>query len=325
MKTELKGILNQNDHNEEMSNIIKNLSSIYSSISDGLIKVSNYLSKYQLLRENKSKIKNNGENENNMIDLTINEENEKPKEPNKSNAEDKNNLVIVLNNSPKSSENKEINSKDNKEWEINSILKNLNMNLKSNSKKANRSEMKLPINNINNYYFKEINITNNNNINKCRSELRKKKEENKNKKNSINKKDKIENNNIIELEEEEENEKNKIQKKDSDLKNNINNLKKEEKKEKKQNSNSNSNKGYKFKIKFLDYCYVFGYYTSYNDAFYDKIQITKYFNEIDLFNFNYNEKYSYKNINISLKEKYPLLSVKYLKNNVNYETKIKAK
>ena len=174
MKTELKGILNQNDHNEEMSNIIKNLSSIYSSISDGLIKVSNYLSKYQLLRENKSKINNNGENENNMIDLTINEENEKPKEPNKSNAEDKNNLVIVLNNSPKSSnniinekekvekikensenkneenikvnENKEINSKDNKEWEINSILKNLNMNLKSNSKKANRSEMKLPIN-----------------------------------------------------------------------------------------------------------------------------------------------------------------------------------
>ena len=353
MKTELKGILNQNDHNEEMSNIIKNLSSIYSSISDGLIKVSNYLSKYQLLRENKSKIKNNGENENNMIDLTINEENEKPKEPNKSNAEDKNNLVIVLNNSPKSSnniinekekeekikensenkneenikvnENKEINSKDNKEWEINSFLKNLNMNLKSNSKKANRSEMKLPINNINNYYFKEINITNNNNINKCRSELRKKKEENKNKKNSINKKDKIENNNIIDLEEEEENEKNKLQKKDSDLKNNINNLKKEEKKEKKQNSNSNSNKGYKFKIKFLDYCYVFGYYTSYNDAFYDKIQITKYFNEIDLFNLNYNEKYSYKNINISLKEKYPLLSVKYLKNNINYETKIKAK
>jgi hypothetical protein len=61
MKTELKGILNQNDHNEEMSNIIKNLSSIYSSISDGLIKVSNYLSKYQLLRENKSKIKNDGE------------------------------------------------------------------------------------------------------------------------------------------------------------------------------------------------------------------------------------------------------------------------
>ena len=356
MQTETKGILNQNGPNEEMSNIIKNLSSIYSSISDGLIKVSNYLSKYQMLRENKNKIKNNGEYENNMIDLTINEENDKSKEPNKSNIEDKNNLVIVLNNSPKSSnniinekekeekvekikehsenkneenikvnENKEINSKNNKEWEINTILKNLNMNLKSNSQKANRSEMKLPINNINNYYFKEINITNNNNINKSKSELRKKKEENKNKKNSSNKKDKIENNNIIDLEEEEENEKNKLQKKDNDIKNNSNNLKKEGKKEKKQNSNSNSNKGYKFKIKFLDYCYVFGYYTSYNDAFYDKIQITKYFNEIDLFNLNYNEKYSYKNINISLKEKYPLLSVKYLKNNVNYETKIKAK
>ena len=173
MQTELKSFLNQNDHNEEMSNIIKNLSSIYSSISEGLIKVSNYLSKYQLLRENKSKIKNNGENENNMIDLTINEENDQKRQPNKSNVEDKNNLVIVLNNSPKSSnniinekekeekikensenkneenikinENKEINSKDNKEWEINSILKNLNMNLKSNSKKANRSEMKLII------------------------------------------------------------------------------------------------------------------------------------------------------------------------------------
>ena len=351
MQTELKSIYNQNDHNEEMSNIIKNLSSIYSSISDGLIKVSNYLSKYQLLRENKVKINNNGENQNNMIDLTINEENDTKKQPNKSNEEDKNNLVIVLNNSPKSSNNiinekekvekikensenkneenikiiesKEINCKDNKEWEINSILKNLNMNLKSNSKKNNRSEMKLPINNINNYYFKEINITNNNNINKCRSELRKKKEENKNKKISSNKEDKLENNNIIDLEEEEENEKNKLPKKDNDLKSN--NSKKEEKKEKKQNSNSNSNKGYKFKIKFLDYCYVFGYYTSYNDAFYDKIQITKYFNEIDLFNLNYNEKYSYKNINISLKEKYPLLSVKYLKNNVNYETKIKAK
>ena len=356
MQTEPKGISSQNGPNEEMSNIIKNLSSIYSSISDGLIKVSNYLSKYQLLRENKSKINNNGIYENNMIDLTINEENDKSKEPNKSNIEDKNNLVIVLNNSPKSSnnkinekekeekvekikehsenkneeninvnENKEINSKNNKEWEINTILKNLNMNLKSNSQKANRSEMKLPINNINNYYFKEINITNNNNINKSKSELRKKKEENKSKKNSSNKKDKIENSNIIDLEEEEENEKNKLPKKDNDIKNNINNLKKEDKKEKKQNSNSNSNKGYKFKIKFLDYCYVFGYYTSYNDAFYDKIQITKYFNEIDLFNLNYNEKYSYKNINISLKEKYPLLSVKYLKNNVNYETKIKAK
>ena len=353
MKTEVKSVLNQSDHNEEMSNIIKNLSSMYSSISDGLIKVSNYLSKYQLLRENKSKIKNNGENENNMIDLTINEENDKAKVPNNSNSEDKNNLVIVLNNSPKSSnkiinenekvekikeknenkneenkkvnENKEINSKDNKEWEINTILKNLNMNLKSDSKKANRSEMKLPINNINNYYFKEINITNNNNINKCRSELRKKKEENKKQKNSSNKKDKIENNNIIALEEEEENEKKILLKKDNDLKNNSTNLKKEDKKDKKQNSTSNSNKGYKFKIKFLDYCYVFGYYQSYNDAFYDKIQITKYFNEIDLYNLNYNEKYSYKNINISLKEKYPLLSVKYLKNNVNYETKIKAK
>jgi len=353
MKTEVKSVLNQSDHNEEMSNIIKNLSSMYSSISDGLIKVSNYLSKYQLLKENKSKIKNNGENENNMIDLTINEENDKAKVPNNSNSEDKNNLVIVLNNSPKSSnkiinenekvekikeknenkneenkkvnENKEINSKDNKEWEINTILKNLNMNLKSDSKKANRSEMKLPINNINNYYFKEINITNNNNINKCRSELRKKKEENKKQKNSSNKKDKIENNNIIALEEEEENEKKILLKKDNDLKNNSTNLKKEDKKDKKQNSTSNSNKGYKFKIKFLDYCYVFGYYQSYNDAFYDKIQITKYFNEIDLYNLNYNEKYSYKNINISLKEKYPLLSVKYLKNNVNYETKIKAK
>ena len=337
------------NHENKIQNIVENISTLYSSISEGFIQVTKYLSQYQLLLEKEKKNKNKS---NNMINLTENGENNENSNNNKlSQTEDKNNLIIVLNNSPNSNkninekeknikeeiidekkeqdnerelknssinENKSVNDKDNKNWEINTILKKINMNFKNNPKKINKSEMKLPINNINNYYFKEINITNNNNIKNSCSELKKKREENKSKskkvindKNekkeyNVNKINKNENNKIIDLDEDEK----KLQNKD---------LLSEKNKDKK------INKGYKFKIKFLDYCYVFGFYQSYNDAYYDKVQISKYFNDIDLFSLNFNEQYSYKNISIKLKEKYPLLSVKYLKNKINYESKIKIK
>ena len=290
---------------EDMSTIMKNLSSLYSSISDGFIRLNQYISKYQLLIEKKEK--------NKTIDLTNDNDKNLLKE------ENKNNVVICLNNNNSSQENTEIIQKETKEKaieeikekkkeenikeektgknkeekniEINSFIKKLNNNFKTSSKKTNKTEIKLPINNINNYYFKEINITNNNNISRCITESKKKKEKN----------DKEES------------------------KENIINLDEEEDQNKKRNKKGNKKKGYKFKIKFLDYYYTFGYYQSYNDAYYDKVKISKYFNEIDLFNLNYNEQFSYKNISIKLKEKYPLLSVKYLKNNINFETKIKIK
>ena len=288
---------------EDICDIMKNLSSLYSSISDGFIKLNQYISKYQIFIENKEK--------NKTIDLT--NDNDKIKD------ENKNNVVICLNNNNSSQENTEIIQKDKKEkpieeikeknkdenandekagknkegknMEINTFIKKLNNNFKSSSKKTNKTEIKLPINNINNYFFKEINITNNNNIGRCISESKKKKEKN-------------------EKEESKEN---------------IINLDEEEDQNKKKNKKGNKKKGYKFKLKFLDYYYTFGYYQSYNDAYYDKVKISKYFNEIDLFNLNYNEQFSYKNISIKLKEKYPLLSVKYLKNNINFESKIKIK
>ena len=294
---------NKQKKKEDICDIMKNLSSLYSSISDGFIKLNQYISKYQILIENKEK--------NKTIDLT--NDNDKIKE------ENKNNVVICLNNNNSSQENTEIIQKDKKEkpieeikektkdenvkdekvgknkegknMEINTFIKKLNNNFKSSSKKTNKTEIKLPINNINNYFFKEINITNNNNIGRCISESKKKKEKN-------------------EKEESKEN---------------IINLDEEEDQNKKKNKKGNKKKGYKFKLKFLDYYYTFGYYQSYNDAYYDKVKISKYFNEIDLFNLNYNEQFSYKNISIKLKEKYPLLSVKYLKNNINFESKIKIK
>ena len=353
MKSEPKSNLDKND---EINNILQNLSSIYSSISEGFTKVTKYLSQYQLLKE---KNKDNQSKTNNMIDLTGNEDNTEKNNNKKTSNENKNNLIIVLNNSTNSSNNKMNNKekinfnkenkidkmniddnliaktdedlniinkdkengdkigneKTNKNWEFNTFFKKLHVNFKNNSKKRNKSEIKLPINNINNYYFKEINITNNNNIKKSRSELKNKKEKNKNKKISYDKKeipekikDKNENHNIINLDEEEEK---KLKEKQSV-------------EEKSKNKKSNS-KGYKFKIKFLDYCYVFGYYQSYNDAFYDKVHISKFFNEIDLFSLNFNEQFSYKNISIKLKEKYPLISVKYIKNSINHENKIKGK
>lgn len=289
---------------EDISNIVKNLSLLYSSISDGLIRINQYISKYQLLNENKDN--------NRTIDLT----NDSDKII--LNDENKNNVVICLNNNNSSQENKSPNSKDKKDKsddtkekkkednskeekfqkntedkkvEINSFIKKFNNNFKSSSKKPNKTEVKLPINSINNYYFKEINITNNNNVSRCITESKKKKEKN----------------------EKEENQEKII------------NLDEEEDLNKKKNKKGNKKKGYKFKLKFLDYYYTFGYYQSYNDAYYDKVKISKYFNEIDLFNLNYNEQFSYKNISIKLKEKYPLLSVKYLKNNINFESKIKIK
>ena len=292
---------------EDMSTIMKNLSSLYSSISDGFIRLNQYISKYQLLIEKKEK--------NKTIDLTNDNDKNLLKE------ENKNNVVICLNNNNSSHDNTEIIEKDkneksieeikdkkkeenskeekigkNKEgknMEINTFIKKLNNNFKSSSKKTNKTEIKLPINNINNYYFKEINITNNNNIGRCITESKKKKEKN--------------------------------EKEKEESKENIINLDEEEDQNKKRNKKGNKKKGYKFKLKFLDYYYTFGYYQSYNDAYYDKVKISKYFNEIDLFNLNYNEQFSYKNISIKLKEKYPLLSVKYLKNNINFESKIKIK
>ena len=347
METEPKPCVEENN---DINNIINNLSSLYSSISQSFTKINKYLSQYQLLRENNKKSENQI---NDMIDLTGNED--KPENNKISTNDDKNSLIIVLNNSANSpnatqiekgkndinkinkndikselneksteentSNDKITNNNENKNWEINNLFRNLNMSFKDESKKVNRSEIKLPINNINNYYFKEINITNNNNIKKSRSELRRRKDENIIIKNLSNnkkeKKDSIENkntNNIIHLKEEEEDEKNNDKK-----------LKKTNMGDAEKTKDKKSKRGYKFKIKFLDYCYIFGYYQSYNDAYYDKIQISKYFNEIDLFSLNYNEQFSYKNISIKLKEKYPLLSVKYLKNNINYETKIKTK
>ena len=255
---------------EDIATIVKNISLIYSSISDGLIRLNQYISKYQLMQENKDK--------NKTIDLT---------KENVINEENKNNVVICLNNT--TSDNTKIisNEKPEKKLELNTIIKKINNNIKTSTKKTNKTEIKLPINNINNYYFKEINITNNNNnIGKCFSEMKKKKEKEESKEN------------IINLDEEED----------------------QKKKNKK-----NKKKGYKFKLKFLDYYYTFGYYQSYNEAYYDKVKISKYFNEIDLFNLNYNEQFSYKNISIKLKENYPLLSVKYLKNNINFESKIKIR
>ena len=286
--------------NKDVSNIVKNLSSLYSSISDGFLRLNHYISKYQLLLENKEK--------NKTIDLTS--DNDK----NIINEENKNNVIICLNNNNSSQENSDIIQKDEEEkieentenkkeekkeeneikkpeekkLEINTIIKKFNNNFKSSAKMGNKTEIKLPINNINNYYFKEINITNNNNINKCLTESKKKKEK-------------------------------------EEPKEKVINLDEEEDKNKKKNKKGNKNKGYRFKLKFLDYYYTFGYYQSYNDAYYDKVKISKYFNEIDLFNLNYNEEFSYKNISIKLKEKYPLLSVKYLKNNINFEGKIKSK
>ena len=237
---------------EGMSNIMKNLSSLYSSISDGFIRLNQYITKYQLLIENKEK--------NKTIDLT-NDNDKILKE------ENKNNVVICLNNNNSSQENTEIIQKETKEKaieeikeknneenikeektgknkeekniEINSFIKKLNNNFKTSSKKTNKTEIKLPINNINNYYFKEINITNNNNIGRCMTESKKKKEKN-------------------EKEESKEN---------------IINLDEEEDQNKKKNKKGNKKKGYKFKLKFLDYYYTFGYYQSYNDAYYDKLKI----------------------------------------------------
>ena len=286
---------------EEIPNIMKNISSLYSSISDGFIRLNQYISQYQNTKTNKEKNKTidltkdddkkslNDENKNNNVIIYLNN--------NKNTSQESTDIIIkdeddkIKNKDIKQKEDKLIKNKEKKDVEFNSFLKKFNKNVKTDTTKANKTEIKLPINNINNYYFKEINITNNNNISRCITESKKKKEKN----------DKEES------------------------KENIINLDEEEDQNKKKNKKGNKKKGYKFKIKFLDYYYTFGYYQSYNDAYYDKVKISKYFNEIDLFNLNYNEQFSYKNISIKLKEKYPLLSVKYLKNNINFETKIKIK